>query len=68
MMSFKIVLVDTDGNIEYQFEFTAPSVFTAIHKLKSWVYPGSHYYCGVIFKTAPSGFGWVPVYQDVSWY
>lgn len=68
MQEFKIILVDASGNVEHQFEFSAPSVFAAIKKLSSWVYAGSHYYCGVIYKPSASGFGWVPFYHDVSWF
>lgn len=68
MVFYKLFLVDTDGRVENSLEYRNLSIAEAVNRYRDWIYRGSHYYRGVMYRCTSSQPSWLLFIDDVSWY
>lgn len=68
MVFYKLFLLDTDGCVEHSLEYRNLSVAEALDCYREWIYRGSHYYRGVMYRCTSSHPFWSVFVDDVSWF
>lgn len=68
MVFYKLFLLDTNNRVEYSLEYRDLSIAEAILRYRAWIYRGSHYYRGVMYRCTSSHPQWSVLIDDVSWF
>jgi len=68
MVFYKLCLLDTDGRLEHIVSFYDLSVADAMNRFREWIYSGSHFYRGIMYRCTSSHPCWSVLADDYSWY
>lgn len=68
MVYYKLCLFSTDGCLEYSVDYSNLSVAEAMNRYRQWVFRGSHYYRGIMYRCTSSCPRWQVLVDDYSWY
>lgn len=68
MVYYKLCLFGTDGRLEFSIDYKDLSVAEAMNRYRQWVYRGSHYYRGIMYRCTSLHPCWSVLVDDYSWY
>ena len=68
MVFYRLYLLDTSGHLEYSISYSDLSVAEAMNRFRQWIYRGSHFYRGIMYRCTSSHPSWSVLVDDCSWY
>lgn len=68
MVQYCLCLFDTSNRLEHSVNYSNLSVAEAMNRYRQWIYRGSHFYRGVMYRRTSSHPCWSVLVDDCSWF